>query len=106
MWVLPSMMRRPRPKRCAKRLNDSVAAASLTSRVLTGRDTAAGEVERTGDAAAFTSRAGTVRGYPGSGWRLRFPAPVTRRCELVLTLTVDGPEGLHLEGLRSHRLTL
>ncbi|KQP27641.1 glycosyltransferase [Aeromicrobium sp. Leaf272] len=83
-----------------------VAAASLTARVLTGRDTAAGEVERTDDAAAFTSRAGTVRGYPGSGWRLRFPAPATRRCELVLTLTVDGPEGLHLEGLRSHRLTL
>lgn len=80
-------------------------SARLVARVLTGRDTSAGEVERVeSDAAEFVSRAGTRRRYAGSAWRLRFPLPTTDRCELLLELEIDEP--VRLEGSRSHRVAV
>jgi CDP-glycerol glycerophosphotransferase len=82
------------------------ASTTLHARLVGGRAGAAARVTRNGDDATFTSRAGTERRYVGSGWTLRFPRPAGRRCELVLELVLERPDGLHLEGLRSHRVTL
>jgi CDP-glycerol glycerophosphotransferase len=79
---------------------------TLHARLVGGRAGAAAQVTRNDDDATFTSRAGTVRRYVGSGWTLRFPRPAARRCELVLELLLERPDGLHLEGLRSHRVTV
>lgn len=74
----------------------------LSARVLTGRGTAPGEVSPRDDEAIFRSRAGTVRRYALSGWKVRVPAPRgVRSVELLLDLRAGA-----FEGVRSHRVNL